>query len=248
MRRHYLVWAIAVFGIIGTIYGGYSLIYNASHGDPLPIYGLVLLILGVLALALFLVLFIPKYIASKKKQPTPSPEMKKDEVEETKTPIEKEPIIEKTPLEEPKPEPKKETRKEEPIRTRRPERTYEPSPSYSYSTCYVKLVGYGPVLRVEGNRILDMRNGTYYRIENNVVMQEGYGIRYEIRGNQIKDAFGSYLYEYSGSNINKVYGGFYASVSGNYITIYDLSQKYETTETLSKKQMLVVAALLFGNP
>ena len=91
-----------------------------------------------------------------------------------------------------------------------------------------------------------MRTNTYYRIEGNVVNQEGCGIRYEIRGNQIRDAFGGYLYELSGSNINKVYGGFYASISGNYITLFDLSQKYEMTDSLSKKQILVAAALLFG--
>ena len=77
-------------------------------------------------------------------------------------------------------------------------------------------------------------------------MQEGYGPMFEIRGNQIKDAFGGYLYEISGSNINKVFGGFYASISGNYITLYDSSIKYEMTDSLSKKQTLAVAALLFG--
>ena len=123
---------------------------------------------------------------------------------------------------------------------------YNSSSDYFVSTVYVKQVGYGPLLRVEGNRILDMRNNIYYRIENNMVTQEGYGPVFEIRGNQIKDAFGGYLYELSGSNINKVYGGFYASISGNYITLYDLSVKYETTDSLSKRQILAVAALLFG--
>ena len=110
----------------------------------------------------------------------------------------------------------------------------------------MKQVGYGPVLRIEGTRVIDMRTNTYYRIENNMVMQDGYGPIFEIRGNQIKDAFGSYLYELSGNNINKVFGGFYASISGNYITLYDLSIKYETTDSLSRRQILVVAALLFG--
>ena len=131
--------------------------------------------------------------------------------------------------------------------TSRPKNTYRSSPSYSYSTVYVKQVGYGPLLRVEGNRILDMRTSAYYRIEGGLVKQEGYGPVFEIRGNQIKNAFGGYLYELSGSNINKVYGGFYASISGNYITLYDLSIKYEMTDSLSRNQILAVAALLFGN-
>ena len=110
----------------------------------------------------------------------------------------------------------------------------------------MKQVGYGPVLRIEGNRIVDMRSNTYYRIEGDRLMQEGYGIRYEIRGNAIRDAFGGFLYEYNGSSINKTFGGHYASVSGNYITVYDLSMKYEMTGDLSKKQILAVAVLLFG--
>ena len=153
--------------------------------------------------------------------------------------------------EEPKPEPVKnlEPGQKEMEKEKFVQRIQKPSPSFSsssVSTVYVKQVGYGPLLRVEGNRILDMRSNTYYRIENNIVNQEGYGPVFEIRGNQIKNAFGGYLYELSGSNINKVFGGFYASISGNYITLYDLSIKYETTDSLSKSQILAVAALLFG--
>ena len=67
-----------------------------------------------------------------------------------------------------------------------------------------------------------------------------------MKGNQIRDIYGSFLYEISGSNINKNYGGFYAPISGSYIALYDLSEKYEMTDDLSKKQILAVAALLFG--
>ena len=117
---------------------------------------------------------------------------------------------------------------------------------YDIEDVYVKKVGYGPVLRVTGNRILDMRSNTYYRIQGNIVNEEGSGQVFEINGNSIRSVFGSYLYEISGSNINKVFGGFYASISGNYITLYDLSDKYEMTGSLNQKQLLIVAALLFG--
>ena len=116
---------------------------------------------------------------------------------------------------------------------------------YDVDDIYVKKVGYGPVLRVSGNRVLDMRSNTYYHIQGNMVHQDGGGPAFEINGSKIRSAFGGYLYEISGSNINKVFGGFYASISGNYITIHDLSEKYETTGTLNKNQILVVAALLF---
>ena len=167
-------------------------------------------------------------------------------LEEPKIEEEKSEVVEPT-KEDKEPSSNIERKKEEIAYVPKEKRSYFSSSDSYVSTSYVKLIGYGPVLRVEGNRILDMRTSTYYRIENNVVNQEGYGIRYEINGNKIRDAFGSYLYEISGSNINKVFGGFYASISGNYLTLFDSSKKYEMTDSLSKKQLLIVAALLFGN-
>ena len=114
-----------------------------------------------------------------------------------------------------------------------------------YESGYVKLVGYGPVLEISGNRIKDMRNNVYYRIQDNYVYQDGGGVIYEISGNKIRSAFDGYLFEISGSSINKVFGGFYASISGNYITKYDSSIKYEVSFSLNTKQLLVVAVLLF---
>ena len=58
MRRIYLGWMIAVFGIFGTIYGAYLLIYHFNHGNGLNIYALLLLIFGAIALTLILVLYI----------------------------------------------------------------------------------------------------------------------------------------------------------------------------------------------
>ena len=235
MRRHYLLWAIAVFGIVGTVYGVYLLIYHFNHGNGLNILALLLLIFGAFALIFFIAIMISRFIARTKKKEEPVP-----------------PVEENVPEEEPvKEEPKSSIdteSKPEHIEyvPRSKEKHESSSSSYSAPTVYVKQVGYGPLLRVEGNRILDMRISTYYRIENNMVMQEGYGPVFEIRGNQIKDAFGGYLYELSGCNINKVFGGFYASISGNYIALFDLSIKYEMTDSLNKKQILAVAALLFG--
>lgn len=269
MRKQYLPWMIGVFGVVGTVYGTYSLIYNYNHGRDLAVLGLVLLLLGAPALLFSLAWSLSVYLANKKKEKNASPsieakEEKKEpgvakapkeeiiepvpvvteaEPEPVPTSVVAEPEPESEPVSEPEPEAEEEEEPEdEPV----PRMSYRYSPGYSASAVYVKLVGYGPLLRIEGSRILDMRNSTYYRIEGNTVMQEGYGIRYEIRGNQIRDAFGGYLYEYSGGNINKVFGGFYASVSGSYITLFDLSQKYEMTDSLSQKQILVTAALLFG--
>lgn len=249
MRKVYIFLTIAVIGIIGTAYGINALIYYFNKGDGLNVPALVLLILGIICLILLLIISIGRKISEKKKQNSDTSslneqkEEKKEAVQEQK--VEKENAVE-TKNEET-------TKMEENVASKgttyyesSPKQTHYSYSSYSTSIVYVKLVGYGPLIRVEGLRIIDMRTNTYYRIENNFVMEDGFGLRYEIRGNQIKDCFGSYLYEISGSNINKVIGGFLASISGNYITLYDLSQKYEITDSLSKKQLLVVVALLFS--
>ncbi len=237
MRRQYFSWSIGVVGIIGTAYGSYLLIYHYNHGKGLFVPGLLLLIIGLVSLAFFITFSISVYISKKKNKKDPEPIEVKKEEPSSEAENEKKEVVET----------KQVTReyKSTPNASRTSVR-YESGSSYSSSTIYIKQVGYGPILRINGNRILDMRNNTYYRIEDNIVNQEGYGIRYEIRGNQIRDAFDGYLYELSGDNINKVFGGFYASISGNYINLYDLSAKYETTDSLSKKQILVFAALAFG--
>ena len=237
MRKNSIFWAIAIFGIIGTGYGGYSVIYSYSNNKEPSILAMFLLIFGGIALVGSIILLIAGFIASKKKkEDTPVEEEPKEEPIEEEIVEEKEPVT-VTHI--------KELDEEVEYTSRRESRNVSIYDN-DCSTIYVKLVGHGPILRIEGNRIVDMRDNTYYRIEGNMVMEEGSGPAFEIRGNQIRSAFGSYLYEISGSNINKVFGGFYASISGNYITIHDLSNKYEMTGSLSKTQLLVVAALLFG--
>ncbi len=255
MRKQYLYWMIAVFGIVATAYGGFTLAYNLNHGKGLSGPALVLLILGVITLAFLLGLALYALITKRKApesavDPEPIEEAKSDEtVKEVKPEPDPSNVQEETieSEEENGPETEDDTEQEETsnfdVRPNAHESSFS---SRSYSTIYVKEVGHGPVLRFEGDRILDMRESTYYRIEGDFVMQEGYGVRYEIRGNGIRDAFGGFLYELSGDHINKVFGGYYASISGNYITIHDLSKKFEMTDRLSKKQLLVLSVLLFG--
>ncbi|MBE6135318.1 MAG: hypothetical protein E7179_04880 [Erysipelotrichaceae bacterium] len=241
MRRYYLPWTIMVIGTIGLAYGAHLLFYHSSKGEGLYIPGLLLLIFGILFLIPSIAANI-YYVVKRRKEFAASIDEKQKEIE-----------AKEEKAEEPAPAIKPKEEKVEMVQHRREERpTYTPrreieAPSRpTYSTSYVKKVGYGPVLRVCGPQIVDMRSNTYYRIEGNIVKEDGGGPRFEIRDNQIRDIYGSYLYEINGSNINKVYGGFYASISGSYITLYDLSEKYEMTDDLSKKQILAVAALLFG--
>lgn len=243
MRRYYFDWAIAVFGIFGTIYGGYMLVYHLDKNNKVSALALTLLILGVLCLIFSIALYTATYFAKKKRNSQVITEEINNKGEEH---------IKETPKEKVKETPKEvKLEEKKPVKDKveyvsRSSSSNRSSSIYDVSTVYVKQVGYGPLLRVDGNRIYDMRNNVYYRIECNIVKLEGSGPVYEIRGNQIKNAFGGYLYELSGSNINKVFGGFYASISGNYITLYDLSVKYEMTGSLSKSQILAISALLFG--
>ncbi len=241
-RKQYLDWLSGTFGLFATVYGLYLVIWHYNRGDGMNALALILLILGAVSLLFFIALMVSRYIFYKKR--------KRDE---PATPKEEETKPEATKSEEPKQEQEEPEEdpmaREEPVLEPRQERVEyvqsRPRPSRDYSTVYVRLLGYGPVLRIEGPRILDMRSNTYYRIQGNMVYQEGSGPCYEISGDRIRSAFGGYLFELSGSNINKVFGGFYASISGNLIKLYDLSREYELSSPLSKDQILVLAVLLF---
>ena len=235
MRKQYFLWIYLVTSIVLSIYGSYSIIYNAWHKTNIPLLAIIILSIGGVMLLIFLVLFIIDLV-NKKKQPV--------KVEE---PVKEEPkVIE---AEEKKEEPKKETPKPQKVNHSRYDDVEYVRTSTSYGgseTVYVKKVGYGPVLRVSGSQILDMRSNTYYLLEGNHVKMQGSGPVFEISGDRIRVAFGSYLYELSGSNVNKVYGGYFASFSGGYLQTHDLSQKYEIDGSLSQRQKLAVVALLFG--
>ena len=117
---------------------------------------------------------------------------------------------------------------------------------YDSYTSYVRKVGYGPILEINGNRIKDMRNNIYYRNEKGKIYQDGGGLIYDISSNRIRSIYGNQLYEISGNNINKVFGGYYASISGNYLTKYDGSEKYELGDRYSSNMLLLIAVLVFG--
>ena len=236
MRRQYFAWTYLVLAIVLTAYGGYSIIYNTNHQKDIPVLGIVFFVIGLAMLVLFLILLIIS-VFQKKKAPVmdtiKEPEKIEEKVEEV--------IIEK--------------KEEEPVLVEEPlPKTYQKDVTYqsnrtvsrSYGgSAYIKKVGYGPVLRVEEDEILDMRSNTYYRIDGNIVKRSGSGPVYEISGNRIRSAFGSYLFEISGGSVYKTFGGFYASISGGYLQAHDLAEKYEISGSLSLKQQLAVVALLF---
>ena len=233
MRRQHFWWTFLVGGVVCTMYGGFTLIYHFNHGNGLSVHALILLILGVIALVLYLILYLLTILQKRK------------EVKETPP----EPVVEEEKKEESKPEPVVAKKVEykprnDVVYERGPvsKSRYDNDTSYSY----IKKVGYGPVLEVSGNRIRDMRNNTYYRLESSYVYFESGGLAYEISGDRIRAITGGYLYEISGGNINKIYGGFFASISGGYIVKYDGSERYEMTSSLNKQKLLVVAAILFG--
>ena len=240
MRRIHFVWTYLVLSFVLLLYGSFNLIYDASKGKGLSILALVFTCIGGVMSLVFLVLYLIDFFNKKKKEMNSIEEpVKEVEVKETLKVEEKVEEKKDVPQEAKKSEPRKQV-------------NYESrGNSHSIydrdtSTVYISKVGSGLIMRVSGNQILDMRSNTYYTIEGNMVNMNGSGPVFEINGDRIRAFAGSYLYELSGSNINKVFGGFFASVSGNYLQTYNLSEKYEFSESLNKKQLLAVVALLFG--
>ena len=58
MRREKFWWTFLVGGVVCFIYGGFTLIYHFSHDNGLSIHALILLILGALALIVYLAPFV----------------------------------------------------------------------------------------------------------------------------------------------------------------------------------------------
>ena len=250
MRKQHFEWSFVVLGLVLTIYGAYALIYNYANDKDIPGLGIAFLIVGVALLLLYLGLLLVSWLQRKNRlieQEEPVEEPVNEEIsnkEEVEEPIEEEPIEEEMTEEVAEED---DSSDEEYVPRERV--SYQRSRSIYDSdggSGYVKKVGYGSVLRIDNNRILDMRTNTYYSIEGNIVNEQGGGPVFEISGNRIKLAFGSYLYEISGNNVNKVFGGFYASFNGNYLQTNDLEHVYEISCSLSSKQRLAVVALLFG--
>lgn len=242
MRRQYFTWSWLVLAVVLTAYGAFSLIYNHVHGKEISIVGLAFLVGGVILFAVYFVLFFLDF------------RRKKDAGAKEKTPEDRPAEIEDKPDDSAQ---KKETKETIPEPAEKAKRTYAAPSGRSYQATgasarqeggsgYVRQVGYGPVLRVNEDEVLDMRYNTYYRIEGNFVYQNGRGVLYEISGSRIRDAFGGYLFEISGSNVNKVFGGYYASFGGGYLQTHDQKEKFEVPSDLTMSQKLVVVALLFS--
>ena len=235
MRRQHFWWTYLTTAIVLTLYGCFSLVYNSIKGKGLSILGIVFTSLGGVMLLLFLILWIISYFQKKNRKEEP---VNLDDAKPA--PMPKIIPVENKPEENHEVKLNKETSYVRPVNRSRYDR------DDNYSTVYISKVGSGVLMRIEGNRIYDMRNNSYYTIEENMVKLNGSGPVFEISGNRIRAAFGSYLYEISGGNVNKIYGGYYASISGNSLQVHDLSVRYEFSGSLNLKQQLAVVALLFG--
>lgn len=242
MRRHYLPWMILVIAILLVAYGGFFSIREFNNNNSLFVSAVIACSIGGLIIILFIILSL---IPAKKKKEDSSTVHKIDEEEPNESIPE--PRIE-SDSEPTSIEISKENKRPTINRSETTDRSVRPKierSSYS-SSGYVKRIGYGPVLEIRGNRIRDMRDNTYYRIESGFVYSDSGGLAFEISGNRIRNAFGGPLYEISGSNINNVFGGYFASYDGDRITKHDSSEIYETTCSLNRSLLLLIAALLFG--
>lgn len=236
MRKQYFKWSWFVLGLVLSVYGAFSLIYNSTHNKDFSVLGLVFLIVGLVLLISYFILLTISVIQTKDSK----------NIKETKIghfePVAPEKIE----------DPKKE---EKPVINKsvnythvdRPAKSTRAIREFNGGSGYVKKIGEGPIIRISEEEILDMRSNTYYQIEDNYVKQMGYGPVFEFVGNRIKLAYGEHLLELTGSNIYKIYGGFYASISGGFLKTHDLSQQFEIPSNLNKYQILTIAALLFCN-
>ena len=235
MRRQHFPWIYLVTAIVLTAYGSYSCIFNAVRGKPVNMLGLAFVAVGGIMFLIFIALLIIDIMRKRKEKPEEPPIV--EQVEE---------IEEKPQIEEKKPAKPASFERSYSDEVTYERRSYSGSRDFGGDSGYVKLVGYGPVLRVEEETILDMRSNTYYRIEGNMVMMSGGGPVFEIVGNRIRQTYSGYLYEIVGDNVNKIFGGYYASFSGGYLQTHDLSEKYEVPSMLNRAQKLAVVAILFG--
>lgn len=250
MRRQRFEWSYLVLSIVMCAYGGSLFIYNLKGDGGFPVGFLILFIVGLILIILYVIYRIYRFKNNRFKKHAPSKpvhfdkkeEIKEDKIEESNANNKK---VDAKDVVEEKINQEKVVKRDYQYTSNK----YDSTPSFyrrEVRTVYINRMGYGPALRVEGNRIFDMRNGTYYRIDGYIVNQEGSGPIYEISSNRIRAAYGSYLYEISGNNINKIYGGFFASINGNILSTYDSSQRFEFDGSLSSKQILAVVAILFG--
>ena len=189
MRKQSFYWTYLVIAIVLIMYGGFSIIYNINHHKDIPDYGVILLIVGVVMFVIFLILFFISLFQKKKE--ASKPKVVETHIEET--------VIEEIPEAEEPQEEQEIEEEDEPtpvVANHQKDDDYEPvRPIRRFGgSAYIKQVGYGSVLRVENENILDMRSNTYYHIEGNMVKRSGSGPVFEISGNRIKEEFGSYLY------------------------------------------------------
>ena len=238
MRRQHFYWTYLVISILLIVYGGFFLIREFGSGSTLFISSIIALSAGVAMLLFYGTLRLVDYLRSKKNPPQ-LPQSRFETEQETETPA----------ATKPEPETERGQGTENPIfrYPDRPSKKERPDTvTYIAARGYVRKIGFGPVLEINGSRIRDMRSNTYYRVEGGAVYGDGSGLLYQISGKRIRSIGGRELYELSGSNIYQVFGGYYASVSGHFITKYDGSEKYECDDDFPRAILLVIAVLLFG--
>lgn len=171
MKRLGFYWGFLALAIVLVAYGGYSFLDNLGAGREVPLLGKAFLIAGILLLLAFFTLLLVGFIQKKKnaKKETLKPEEKVEEPQQSEEEVGAE--AKEAPVEEKDIAPKDSHALSEKVGYVR----REPISRFQGGSAYVKKVGYGPVLRVEEDEIVDMRSNTYYRIEGNMVKTLGGG-------------------------------------------------------------------------
>ena len=135
MRRQKFWWTFLVGGIVCSVYGGYTLFYRFQHNNSLSVHSLILLIIGSLALIIFLILYLISLIEKKKNEKLKAEEKTEYPPIEPETEEKIEPVVEQK---------KNEETTYSTTTSSKSTTSYKPSTSRSrYDGCdaYVKKVG-----------------------------------------------------------------------------------------------------------
>ena len=240
-------WTYLVISLFLIIYGGYFVITNFNSRGNLFISAVIALSIGGVMMLIFLVLTLIDKINSKKHKEEIKPveeNIFEEPVEELETEEEIFEPVKETPKKEEKPVVESYSSSSSSVSTSRSvKKENRVRPCYGY----ISELGSGPIIEINGYRIRDMRDNTYYRIEDHHVYSDYGGLMYVIEGKTIKSLSRGYLYEISSGDVYKVYGGYYASFSGGHISLYDNSKIYRYDDDLGVEFKLVIAVILFGD-
>lgn len=104
------------------------------------------------------------------------------------------------------------------------------------------------IFELSSNYFRMMSGGYSYRIEGDWLYNLNRGYQCRVEGNYIRSTSRGYILELVGNMIRSVRSGYIAEiVSGNYIRSLDNSRRYYIEGYISKMELMMIIAVLFGD-